>query len=158
MPEKTNPLTEANREARELIQRAEKFSVRLPVVGTVRVPPPDQLAFYGVLGLLAAVNIIDWPVALAVGAGSAVVARHLNGRGSAAQKQAQRRPPNPPPRRPPNPRPRRPRSPRPRKRPPPGGARSSIPLRRGCERQPVRRACPANAGRVRPAPRYESPT
>lgn len=88
MPEKTNPLTEANREARELIQRAEKFSVRLPVVGTVRVPPPDQLAFYGVLGLLAAVNIIDWPVALAVGAGSAVVARHLNGRGSAAQKQA----------------------------------------------------------------------
>ena len=88
MPEKTNPLTEANREARELIQRAEKFSVKLPVVGTVRVPPPDQLALYSALGLLAALSVIDWPVALAVGAGSAVVARHLNSRAEAPQKKA----------------------------------------------------------------------
>ena len=49
-----------------------------PLVGTVRVLPPDQLAFYGVLGGLAVLELIDWPVALAMGIGSAVVARHLS--------------------------------------------------------------------------------
>jgi Ca2+-transporting ATPase len=44
----------------------------------VRVPPPDQLAFYGVLGGLAVLEMIDWPVALAMGLGSALVARHLS--------------------------------------------------------------------------------
>ena len=52
--------------------------MRLPLVGTVRVPPPDQLAFYGVLGGLAVLELIDWPVALAMGLGSALVARHFS--------------------------------------------------------------------------------
>ncbi len=67
-------------DAHEMIERAKKFSVKVPVVGTVRVPPPDQLAFYGVLGILAAANIIDWPVALAVGAGQAIISRHVGDR------------------------------------------------------------------------------
>lgn len=74
----------SQRDASKLVQEAKKFSVRLPVVGTVSVPPPDQLAFYGVLGLLAAVEVIDWPVALAIGIGQAVVARHLNDQHAAA--------------------------------------------------------------------------
>lgn len=41
----------------------------LPVVGRVKVPHPEQLAYYGALGVLAAVEIIDWPVALLLGAG-----------------------------------------------------------------------------------------
>ena len=32
-------------DASKLVQRAKKFSVRVPVVGRVSVPPPDQLAF-----------------------------------------------------------------------------------------------------------------
>ena len=74
----TRSLVASNRDAAELVKRAEKFSVRLPIVGKVSVPPPDQLAFYGVLGLLAAVEVIDWPVALAIGVGQAVMARHLS--------------------------------------------------------------------------------
>lgn len=78
----TNPETSPNGEhdVKHLIERAEKFSLRIPVVGTVRVPPPDQLAFYSALGVLAALNVIDWPVALAVGVGQAVLARHFTDR------------------------------------------------------------------------------
>jgi len=70
----------ANREASQRVVQAKKFSVRLPVVGKVTVPPPDQLAFFGVLGALAAVALIDWPVALAIGLGEAVLARHFSDR------------------------------------------------------------------------------
>jgi uncharacterized membrane protein YjdF len=38
-------------------------------LGTVTVPPPQKLAFYAVLGVLAALEIIEWPVALVVGVG-----------------------------------------------------------------------------------------
>ncbi|MGB5112694.1 MAG: hypothetical protein WBO08_14190 [Mycobacterium sp.] len=73
----------SNRDASRLVERGEKFSLRLPVVGKVAVPPPDQLAFYGVLGALAAGGLIDWPVALAIGVGQVVLARHFSD-GSAA--------------------------------------------------------------------------
>ncbi len=56
-------------DASRLVQRAKKFSV-----------PPDQFALYAALGVLAAVNVINWPVALAIGAGAAVVARRVNAR------------------------------------------------------------------------------
>jgi len=67
-------------DASRTVQRAKKLSARLPMVGRVRVPPPDQLALYGALGVLAALNVINWPVALAIGAGAAVVARRVNAR------------------------------------------------------------------------------
>jgi len=73
----TRSLMSAQREASKRVAEARRFSVRLPLIGTVRVPPPDQLAFYGVLGGLAVVELIDWPVALAMGLGSALVARHF---------------------------------------------------------------------------------
>jgi cation-transporting ATPase I len=74
----TRSLMSAQREASKRVAEARRFSVRLPLVGTVRVPPPDQLAFYGVLGGLAVLEMIDWPVALAMGLGSALVARHFS--------------------------------------------------------------------------------
>ena len=78
MSTNSGPSNNGQHDVRHLVERAEKFSLRVPVVGTVRVPPPDQLAFYGALGLLAAFSVIDWPVALAVGVGQAVVARHFS--------------------------------------------------------------------------------
>ncbi|MCV7026439.1 hypothetical protein H7I77_24305 [Mycolicibacterium novocastrense] len=68
-----------HRDVSKLVEEAERFSIRLPVIGRVGVPRPDQLAFYGALGLLAAIEVIDWPVALLLGAGHAVAVRHLNG-------------------------------------------------------------------------------
>lgn len=74
----TRSLVASNRDAARLVEAAQKFSIRLPVIGKVSVPPPDQFAFYGALGLLAALELIDWPVALAIGVGQAVMARHLS--------------------------------------------------------------------------------
>lgn len=70
-------LLASQRDASRVVQQAQKFAIKLPIVGRMSVPPPDQLAFYGALGLLAAVELIDWPVAVAIGVGQAVMAHHL---------------------------------------------------------------------------------
>lgn len=67
----------SHRDAAKVVKRAQRFSVRLPLVGQVKVPPPDQLAFYGVLGALAGVGALEWPVAVAIGVGQAVMSRRL---------------------------------------------------------------------------------
>jgi hypothetical protein len=46
--------------------------VNLPVVGRVRIPRPEHVAYYGALGALAALEIIEWPIALAIAAGHAL--------------------------------------------------------------------------------------
>ncbi len=71
-------LMAAQREASRRVADARKFAIKLPLVGTVRVPPPEQLAIFSALGGLAALGILDWPVALAMGIGSAVVGRQLS--------------------------------------------------------------------------------
>jgi hypothetical protein len=60
------------------VREAQGFAVCLPVVGRVSVPRPDQLAFYGGLAALAALQIIDWPVALAITAGHLLASQHHN--------------------------------------------------------------------------------
>jgi hypothetical protein len=67
-----------HRSAVERVRDTETFAVTLPVVGQVRIPRPDQLAYYGALAGLAALEIIDWPVALVIGAGHALAANHHN--------------------------------------------------------------------------------
>jgi hypothetical protein len=71
MAEESAPTT--HRDAVERVREAQSFIVTLPVVGRVRVPRPEQLAFYGALGALAAVEIIEWPVALVLGVGHALM-------------------------------------------------------------------------------------
>jgi hypothetical protein len=59
----------SHRDAVARVRAARTFTVELPLVGRVRLPRPEQLAYYGALGALAAVEIIDWPVALILAAG-----------------------------------------------------------------------------------------
>jgi hypothetical protein len=68
----------SHRGAVERVRDAETFAVTLPVVGRVRVPRPEQLAYYGALAGLAALEIIDWPIALAIGAGHALASNQHN--------------------------------------------------------------------------------
>jgi hypothetical protein len=68
----------SHRSAVERVRDAQNFAVDLPVVGRLRIPPPDQLAYYGALAGLAALEIIDWPIALAIGAGHALAENHHN--------------------------------------------------------------------------------
>lgn len=74
----TEKLAAAQREARRQVAEGEVYSVSLPIVGRVPVPSPRQLAIYAALGGLAALEIIDWPVAVAMGVGSALVSRQLS--------------------------------------------------------------------------------
>lgn len=74
----TDKLMAAQREARQQVAEGEVYSVQLPIVGRIPVPSPRQLGLYAALGGLAALEVIDWPVALAMGVGSALVSRKLS--------------------------------------------------------------------------------
>lgn len=75
---KTRDLMAAQRDASKRVAQARSYSIELPIIGRVPVPPPEQIAIYAALGGLAVLELIDWPVALAMGVGSALVARHLS--------------------------------------------------------------------------------
>lgn len=65
-------------EAMQHIREAETFAIELPILGRLNVPRPEQLAYYGGLALLAAFDLIDWPVAVAVAAGHILASSHHN--------------------------------------------------------------------------------
>ena len=50
--------------------------VDLPILGHVELPRPEELAYYVGLAVLAAAEIIDWPVALVLVAGHALNYTH----------------------------------------------------------------------------------
>lgn len=54
------------------INAGSRFAIRVPLLGDIGVPRPDQLAYLTALGLLAAFEVIDWPVALAIAVGHAL--------------------------------------------------------------------------------------
>jgi hypothetical protein len=56
----------------QLVRDAKRFSVNIPVIGKVAVPPPNHLAFYGVLAVLGFTELIPWPVAVGLGVGHAL--------------------------------------------------------------------------------------
>ncbi|WP_082974553.1 hypothetical protein [Mycobacterium sp. E1715] len=56
----------------ERIRDAESMRLDVPLLGRVRIPRPDRLAFYGGLAALAAIQILDWPMVLLLGAGQAL--------------------------------------------------------------------------------------
>ena len=64
------------REAVDKVRAGHTFAVNLPIVGRVAVPPPEHLAYYGGLAVLAAFELIDWPVALVIGTGHVLASNH----------------------------------------------------------------------------------
>lgn len=63
--------------------------VHVPVVGEVVIPPPERVAYYAGVGVLAAVGLIEWPLAVVVAAGHVMadqqVFSRLRGLGEAAE-------------------------------------------------------------------------
>jgi hypothetical protein len=66
-----NTTNDAPARARLSDTRAE---LRIPLPGLNRIDAP-RLLWYGGLGALATIGILDWPVALVVGAGTLIAAR-----------------------------------------------------------------------------------
>jgi len=70
------PLHPAQRAAAQVI---DKHTIRLTLpdnIGTIRLPEPQRLAFYGGIAALAAFGIVDWPVAVVLGIGHLLAEDH----------------------------------------------------------------------------------
>jgi hypothetical protein len=50
--------------------------VSAPVIGTVTVPPLKRIVYFAGLGALAVFGVIDWPIALVIGAGHLLADQH----------------------------------------------------------------------------------
>jgi hypothetical protein len=59
----------AGRRAAELVSSRHDLHITLPGVGTIDLGPPDQLAFLAGVAALAALEIIEWPLACIIAAG-----------------------------------------------------------------------------------------
>src|SRR5512142_1596784 len=66
------------RVAAERAARHNSVEVRLPLIGTVKLPAKEELAFLGGVGVLAVIGVIEWPVAVAVGAGHTLAVNRRN--------------------------------------------------------------------------------
>ena len=78
MVEKKSRRATSQRVAVQKIREGETFVVNLPVVGQMEIPRPEQLAYFGGLAALAALELIDWPVALVIAAGHLLASNHHN--------------------------------------------------------------------------------
>jgi hypothetical protein len=78
MAEKNARRGTSQSEAVEKVREGETFVVNLPLLGQTEIPRPEQLAYYGGLAALAALELIDWPVALVIAAGHLLAANHHN--------------------------------------------------------------------------------
>ncbi|MEU8295858.1 hypothetical protein AB0C04_01030 [Micromonospora sp. NPDC048909] len=64
--------------ARETVQMYSR-RVQVPMLGEVAVPPADKVAYYAGLGVLAALQVIEWPIALVITAGHLLADQHFSG-------------------------------------------------------------------------------
>jgi hypothetical protein len=78
MAEKKTHRATSQRDAVEKVREGETFVVKLPLVGQMEIPRPEQLAYYGGLAALAALELIDWPVALVIATGHLLASNHHN--------------------------------------------------------------------------------
>jgi hypothetical protein len=62
--------------AADVAQHRGRVTVQLPGVGQVSLPRRDQVAFLAGLGVLVALEVLEWPVAVAIGVGHALAESH----------------------------------------------------------------------------------
>lgn len=78
MADTDTPQRLSQSEAVQQIREGETFRINLPVLGTVSIPQPEQLAYYGGLVALSVFGLLDWPVALVIAAGHILAYNHHN--------------------------------------------------------------------------------
>jgi hypothetical protein len=64
------------RPAAERAVAANCVEITLPLVGQVRLPEPQRLAWYAGVATLVAIGMLEWPVALVVAAGHVLSEDH----------------------------------------------------------------------------------
>ncbi|WP_228805471.1 hypothetical protein [Nocardia higoensis] len=69
-------LPSSQRSMSDLAREAERFAVRLPGVGHIGIPRPEQMAYFAGLGALVALGLLEWPTAVAIGVGQLLLTEH----------------------------------------------------------------------------------
>jgi hypothetical protein len=59
----------SRRASMERLRRGQTLTVELPGLGRINIPHPEELAYCGGLAVLAALDIIEWPVAVVIAVG-----------------------------------------------------------------------------------------
>ena len=63
---------------RAKVDDASHITLRLPVLGTVRLPEPQRLAYYAAIGALGVLGVLEWPVVLVLAGGHALASDQNN--------------------------------------------------------------------------------
>ncbi len=66
------------RAAAATVQRREHVTLALPLLGRVQLPHPQNMAYYAGLGALAALELVEWPAAVALAVGHALTSQRHN--------------------------------------------------------------------------------
>ncbi|WP_432793624.1 hypothetical protein [Rhodococcus ruber] len=86
----TTSAVSPRRPALERLREAEHLVLELPVMGHISLPPPEQLAYLAGVGTLVALELLEWPVAVAITAGHLLAEAHhhrlLQGIGEALEE------------------------------------------------------------------------
>jgi hypothetical protein len=77
MPASSQQRESGNSSAVNKTVEERRLRLRLPVVGEVILPPPRRLAYFVALGTLAAIDLIEWPIALVIVAGQVLSDKHV---------------------------------------------------------------------------------
>ena len=60
------------------VQRREHITVALPLLGRVQLPHPHDMAYYGGIVGLVALELLEWPAAAALAVGHALTSQRHN--------------------------------------------------------------------------------
>lgn len=66
------------RKAAQVVQQREQVQLALPMLGTVRLPHPKDMAYYTGVAALLGLELLEWPAAVALAAGHALMNQHQN--------------------------------------------------------------------------------
>ncbi|HZD14285.1 MAG TPA: hypothetical protein VE196_04000 [Pseudonocardiaceae bacterium] len=68
----------AGKRAAGQAQDNNSLRITLPGLGQIRLPPPEQLAYFAGIAALTALEIIEWPIALTLAAGHLLADQRRN--------------------------------------------------------------------------------
>ncbi|MDQ2723085.1 MAG: hypothetical protein M3Y19_07280 [Actinomycetota bacterium] len=68
----------SGRAAARKVEEAGHLKLRLPLVGAVRLPEPQQLGYFAAIGALGVLGVLEWPVALVLAGGHFLASNQHN--------------------------------------------------------------------------------
>jgi hypothetical protein len=68
----------SGRAAAHKVEEADHIKLKMPLLGSIRLPEPQRLAYYTTIGALGVLGVLEWPVALVLAGGHALASDQHN--------------------------------------------------------------------------------